>query len=29
VDYEKPDIESQVDVKGLMGGVLPDKNPYH
>jgi hypothetical protein len=30
VDYEKPDIESQADVTGIMGwGGLPDKNPYN
>jgi hypothetical protein len=29
VEYEKPDVESQVDVTGIMGwGGLPDKNPY-
>jgi hypothetical protein len=29
VEYEKPDVESQVDVSGIMGGVLPGKDPYH
>jgi hypothetical protein len=30
VDYEKPEVESQVDVTGIMGwGGVPDKQPYH
>jgi hypothetical protein len=30
MEYEKPDIESHVDVTGVMGwGGLPDKSPYH
>jgi hypothetical protein len=30
VDYEKPEVESQVDVTGIMGwGGLPNKDPYH
>jgi hypothetical protein len=29
VDYEKPEVESQVDVTGIMGWGLQDKHPYH
>jgi hypothetical protein len=30
VEYEKPEVESQVDVTGIMGwGGWADKDPYH